>query len=625
MDLIEYEGGEILANLEDRTITGLLLPYNELGQTNAGRFMVEAGTFPELPADPAVIGINTDHERSQPVGRATRVWEEPTTGIMATFAIARTPEGDAALADAISPTGKRKRLSAEFHTAIKAGKAVPGTGRLWGAALVGMGAFPSAMVLAADRSSRYSSEFTDEDGVTWVRKETSETTTTETENGTETTTVTTVTEESTQQEEQEEPMGDTTATVEAQVRPATPTASGAPAARTAAVNLTHQVLAAVHALKTNPLDGAAHQVLAAIADVKMSGTGALPGTNVLRENWLGQLYQGIEYVRQFLPLGNTGTDISAAGKRGFRVFRGTAASPLGPQDGSWAGNKTAINGYPGGSDTIGSLLYRFAVGNDIDRSLFDLPGGVEVVEAFLRLIIEDHLFWSDRIAREAWVSAAGNPVNPNTAAYPTNYPPALGQLIQGILAVKKRKGDQRSDVPTFAIANDRAFEQLAYAAGGEQNLPAFVSIAMSTNREGTVDGTVQIVNGDTGTSGSPSVIVGTGNAIDFDELAGGPLIIDAVDLAKGGIDKATHGYLQVFSKRPEAVVHVGAKDAWTATTPEPVGSIVSLGAGVVQAILPTTQIAGAAFVGTTGSAAPTLPGAVGGTVTDGTVNWRRIA
>ena len=92
-DLIEYEGGDILANLEDRTITGLLIPFNELGHTNAGRFMVEAGAI-ALPSDPSVITLNTDHERSQPVGRGSRVWEEPSVGIMATFAIARTPVAD---------------------------------------------------------------------------------------------------------------------------------------------------------------------------------------------------------------------------------------------------------------------------------------------------------------------------------------------------------------------------------------------------------------------------------------------------------------------------------------------------------------------------------------------------
>ena len=75
------------------------------------------------------------------------MWET-AEGIMATFVAAKTPAGDAALAEATDPNGKRKCLSAEFHATIKAGKAV--AGNLWGAGLVERGAFPSAMVLASD-------------------------------------------------------------------------------------------------------------------------------------------------------------------------------------------------------------------------------------------------------------------------------------------------------------------------------------------------------------------------------------------------------------------------------------------------------------------------------------------
>jgi hypothetical protein len=640
-DLIEYQGGEVLASLTERTVTGLLIPFNELGHTNAGRFMVEAGAV-ALPSDPSVISLNLDHDRSQNVGRASRVWEEPNVGIMATFLVATTPEGDAYLADVTSPAPKRKCLSGEFHTAIQAGKAVPGSGRLWGAGGVERGAFPSAMVLAEDRStsSKYVTEYTDAEGVVWRRVEQTDVTVTETETGTESTSVTTVTETT----EGEPTVPDPIVPVAAQAAPVAPAPvapvpatvlAGLPGSvttpiTTAPVNETAAVLAALSTLRFDRRNHDAMEVLAAIADITMSGANALPGANVLRPSWLGKLYQGVPYAREYIQLGNLGTDITAAGKLGMRVIRGTNGAPLGPQDGSWFGNKNAIGGYRGDSNTIASLLYRFALGNDIDRALYDLPGGAEVVEEFLQLVIEDGLIWSDRIARETYIATAGAPVAPKAypAIYATNGTTALAMLIQGILAVKKRKSDGRRDVPTFAVVNDIAFEQLAYAAGGDQNLPAFINLQLAalTEAQSAVGaiGPVNVVNGDTGVQATASVVVGSQLGVDFDELPGGPVLIDAVDLARGGIDKATHAYLQTYVKRPEAFVHVGAADNWAAGTPVAWGTPIKNGAGILQAQPSATLPVGSATAGTTGGSAPTNP-AVGATVVDGTVTWRRLA
>lgn len=617
---VVIEGGQVLANVQERTITGRLIPYGENGRTNQGLFMVEAGTIDlsEAMADPSVIGLNTDHVAWQGVGRATRVWEQPD-GVYATWTIARTPAGDAALADAVSPTGNRRRLSGEFGPVmIRAGKLVPGHARLWGSALVPMGAFPSAMVLATDTPDPAPTPATHP-----------------------------------QENTVPDPIVPTPAPAPAPAPAPVPTPAPEPApapavvpapapvivpaaavvpaslpgapvvpGQTQPVNETQQVLASIKALRHNPNDAAAMQVLAAITDITMSGANTLPGTNVLRPNWLGKLYQGIAYVREYAPLMNLGTDITAQGKLGMKVVRGTNANPLGPQDGTWAGNKQPINGYRGDSSTIGSLLYKFAMGNDIDRTLLDLPGGAEVVEEFLKLIIEDYLFWSDRIARETILLAAGNPRTNKAypAIYNTNGTIAIAQLIQGILAVKARKPDQRRDQPTFAIANDVAFEQMAYAAGGDQNLPAFIQLALASlglpQAEIGQIGPVYVVNGDTGIRTTSSVIVGAKLAIDFDELNGEtPLTINAIDIARGGIDQATHGYFQTFTKRPEAIVSIGTPDAWAATTVQNVGDLAVNGAARLQAIQ----------AGVTGAAAPANPGAVGGTVVDGTVVWKRVA
>jgi len=620
--IIQFEGGEVLATAEPLTITGLLLPYNEVGRTNIGRFQVEAGAV-AIPSDPAVVGTNLDHVRMDTVGRAIRLDEKPE-GVFASIKFADTAEGRAAYADAISPTGKRRKLSAEFGPAvIKAGKLVAGHAKLWGAALVEAGAFPSAQVLAADTpdpytapesesSSQYVTEFTDEDGAKWRRVE---------ENSSKTT-VTKVTEEDPEDPEaapaEENPTEGAEVTAGlagAQPVPSTLITPSAPTTLQVVdrVPVAAQVFASISALMHNPGDQEARQVLAELTDIKVTGEGALPGSGVLQPTWVGELNQGVDYVREYVTLGKLGTQISIAGKKGFSVKRGTTGSPLDKFDGTWAGNKTAVNSYSGFSLTTESTRRNFAIAEDVAREFYDLPGGAEVVEAFLRLIIADYYRQTDEWANLDWITAAGLPVAAATSKYAESYPTSMGMILQGILAVKAKKADGRRDIPSFAIANEFAYEELIYAAGGEENLPAFVKIAITTASKGEVDGNVQIVQGNTGITATASAIVGASYAIEFDELPGGPLQIDALNIANGGIDKAVHGYLQTFHARPEAVVMVGTGDARANSTAYAEGSIITVSAVVYRVVV----------AGTSHTSAPTAP-AVGATVTDGTATLLRL-
>ncbi len=563
---ITIQGGEVLASLEERSITTLLIPFNEVAGTpkeGAGGFTVQAGSI-ALPADPTVVGLNTDHDRYAPVGRASRLWET-AQGIMAAFSIARTPEGDAALADALNPAGVRRAVSAEFKTDIDANR-VARNGVLAGAALVKAGAFASARVLAelADgevASSSSSDEYTysDWDGRKYKRVYESESTTEEVDGGTKTTTITTSTEtEVSDDTEEEATVADEQETVQAGAVPGTLAPnSGQQAVLASRGPSAQEIAAAIAAVRTNRNDQQAVEVLAALSDITTTDAGP-----VIQPNWMGDIGAGVPYVQEYITLFNPGTDITAGGKKGWKVKRGTAAAPQNaPMDGSWLGNKTAIKSNKGHVTEHASVLDRWAMGEDIAREFWDLPGGMEFILAFLALQQEDYFIWQDALALDYAVATAGAPIAPNSPVLPDNYPTALKHLIQGILAVKKRKADGRRDTPTFAIVNDIDFEQLIYAAGGEQNLPNFVNIALSTSGNGTVDGNVQIVNGDIGIEDTGACLVGASYAIDFDRPAGGLLEVDALDLARGGIDKAVHGYLQTFVKRPEALALIGVADA----------------------------------------------------------------
>ncbi|NNC10345.1 hypothetical protein HII28_00400 [Planctomonas sp. JC2975] len=142
---ILFDSGDlVLASENDRTVTGRLLPFGVVGKTNIGGFTVEAGAI-GLPSDPSILGLNVEHDREQPVGRALSV-EERADGVYATFQLARTAEGDQALADIRS--GTRKSLSMEAKGVIvRAGKAI--AGRIFGAGLVATPAFEGATVIAS--------------------------------------------------------------------------------------------------------------------------------------------------------------------------------------------------------------------------------------------------------------------------------------------------------------------------------------------------------------------------------------------------------------------------------------------------------------------------------------------
>ena len=628
MPNIQIEGGEVLANFDDRTLTGLLLPYGEEGRTNVGRFTVMAGDI-EIPADPSVVSLNEDHDRFAPLGRATRLWET-TAGIMATFLIGRTPAGDAALTD---PT--RRCLSAEFKTGIKNGRATGGI--LAAAAKVARGAFPSAQVLAADAEldeetatiepgeqatvAEDHSEvvYTDEDGKQYRRVYDSVTTEVATTDGIETTITTTITEEATEAPAEVDTEKENQEVTASAIVPATARA-GAPTADTVTTTKTGpsaaSVLAAFAATRRPILDQAGKEakdaaalVLAELQDITED---LIAGGDVARPTWLGQLYQGIPYEREYIVLGTLGTDITYAGKQGYTLHRGTADAPVNRLGAPYAGNKAPISSGVGFTKGQSSDLFEWAFGADIARKFFDLPGAEEAVEAFFRLVLEDHLQWSDGVALEVWRTTAGLPVA--AKAYPGvdghDYANALGMVIQGILAVKAKKADGRRDKPTFILANELAYEELIYTP--KDLVPEFVNFTASTDWQGSGDGLVLVV-GDTGITSTPSVIVGSGKAVEFDELPGGPLKIDALDLANGGIDKAIQGYLQVFIVREEAVVHIGVADARANATNYEVGDLAKAAAVVYQAV----------SAGKSSGAVPDAP-AVGATVDDGTVTWKRL-
>jgi hypothetical protein len=77
--IITIEGGQVVANLEERTVTGLLIPIGEEGRTNIGKFTIASEDdidISDAEADPSIIAHKLDHDNTQVVGTATKVWKQ---------------------------------------------------------------------------------------------------------------------------------------------------------------------------------------------------------------------------------------------------------------------------------------------------------------------------------------------------------------------------------------------------------------------------------------------------------------------------------------------------------------------------------------------------------------------
>lgn len=545
---VQIEGGELTANLEERVVSGMLLPYNELGQTNLGRFTVPQGAF-KLPSDAGVLNANLDHDPRQPVAQ-TLGYTDTAAGIVGSWRIGRTPAGDELLAGIRNNDPEaRRRLSIEVTgVKVKDGKATEGV--IYGAAFVKRGAFPSAELLAAleeeeapassteptTTTEKFSDEFTDENGVT--RKRTT----------TRTTTVdgdTTVIKETTVIEEPEQPAAEEEeATVPTATIPGNLAAAHTPPATNAGPDLS-SVFELITQGRANQ-GQVAGELLAALADITTTSALGTGGTgNPIQPAWLGELWQGRSYERKYFGLIRNGS-ITAQDEKGF-ILTGTDNLVQ-----KWGGNKTELPTGSAQTSLKDSIFQRWGWAADIAREWFDIPANRPIIEAFLRRLANSYARQTDLWLCEQ-LGAAATLLAPET--YPTDYPGALGMLIQGIEAV-----EEAGDTPTFAIANPLAWRELLYTP--KDKIPEFISFDFGTRGEGTADGRVKVVKGANGIVNTKAVTVGSSQAAHVNELPGAsPMNLDALDIARGGMDRAIIGYTQFMADFPAALVKVGTADA----------------------------------------------------------------
>lgn len=563
MTKVIIEAGTLQFNEEDLTATGLLVPYGVKCRSNLGEFTVDSGVF-SIPGDLTGMSLNVEHQREDVVGGFTKAWEQED-GIYSTFKYANTEAGRLAFEEGKS--GKRKNLSAEVSgVRIQGEKAI--AGRLFAAAQVERPAFAGATLLAAEDTpvDAPAEEAVEQDDkhlrVALATEELPEDITAVTPEGQ----TAVYTPEPTPAEENptnEEPLMASENEAGASV-PATLLAGGLNK-KNEEVDL-GTVFASISAVRNGVDTGDAETFLGALSDIKYDASGGLTTANsgVLQPAWVSRLWQGKRYERKYMSLGTYSTGgIQLGGRKGFVLDQGTALVQ------EWNGNKTELPSGTASTAIKQAFLKKFAFAADIAREWYDLEGGADVLQAFFEGVVDSYAKITDQYALTQIFNAASKTsanldrlVAPGT--FPSvdghDYETAMGMVIQGIEAIADADDDA-----DFAIVNPAAWSQILYTP--KDLVPEYVTFNVGAGTgAGTADGKLRIVKAPQsffpGTvTTAPQVIVGAKRAIEFRELGSTPIQIDALDIARGGIDKATLGYVETFVVRPESLVLIGTKTA----------------------------------------------------------------
>lgn len=554
-DHVIIDAGTLEFSESDLTATGLLIPFGVPARSNLGTFTFAAGDV-VIPTDLAGMSLNEEHKREKVIGAFSKAWEQPE-GVMATFRYRDTIAGRAAFEE--GKTGKRKNLSAEVAgVRIQDGKALPGA-ELFAAAQVEKPAFEGATLLAAEDTEPLSpvETTTDPEHLAIVADTLPDDITVTTPDGE----ATTFTPESTPDEEPTETESNVTTTLEAgasTTAPTVPTTLLASNPIEKAYDL-GTIFAAMSTVKGGIATEDAETLLAALSDIKAEATGGLTVANsgVVQPAWVGKLWQGKRYQRKYLDLAtHLYGGIQLGGRKGFKLAQGTALVT------AWAGNKAEIGSGTATTSLYGSSLRRYGYAADVAREWYDLEGGAEVIEAFFQGVVDSYAQITDEdalkdifLAASRTTTALDRLVAPGT--YPAQYPAAMGQLIQAIEAVSDANDD-----PSFAVVNPTAWNQLLFTP--KDLVPEFVEFGVGIGTGEATAGKVRVVKAPQsffpGTvAANPQVVAGAKPAIEFREQGTTPIQVDALDIARGGIDKAVIGYLETFVVRPESLVLVGTK------------------------------------------------------------------
>ena len=494
----------LFADVEARTLRGLLLPYGELSRPSVSKtepVMFSKGTV-EIPADPSALNANRLHSQFAPVARFTKI-EDTDAGIVAYFAVAATPDGDTLLAEASnSDEAKRPRLSAEIKGLVRNGaNAVRAV--LTGAAFVPQGAFASAALfsLADDEAADI------EERITAAVKAALADHVTKTEDN--------PSEEPPTQEEEEEMTASAAVVPDGLTPPANPSTGLSANGLFAA--LAH---ARDNADALKDVDSLGS--LFAISTVQHSGPSTVTiGADVQVPQVLGELWKRRAYQRKFIPLFNSAA-LTSMKARGWRW-----TDTKEPVVGAYSGNTVEIPSNAVDTEEVTVDALRIAGGHKLDRRYLDF-GDQSIIQSYFDHMTESYARVTDAAALAAAV--AGGTALTSSVAPPSGIATGLSAIVDGALEVIAAE-----NTPAFAVVSAELWREIVLTP--HDSILGYLSASLGLE-EGSTAG-FRIMPGAAGTG---KVLVGAKEAMTVFELPGVPIRIEGADPHHGAIDPALFGY-----------------------------------------------------------------------------------
>jgi hypothetical protein len=142
--MLRFEMDLVAADLTERTIEGVVVPFGEVGRIDGVDYRFAPGS---LRAARARTPLLVDHDRGQPIGALAEL-VETETGVLGRFRVDSTPAGDTALVQAASGSRGSLSLGAELVASSPGDDGVVDVTEalLFEASLLALGAFASATV-----------------------------------------------------------------------------------------------------------------------------------------------------------------------------------------------------------------------------------------------------------------------------------------------------------------------------------------------------------------------------------------------------------------------------------------------------------------------------------------------